>query len=102
MQWLRYLIIHQRNSFGLKNLIKNIARISFVYFLHSYCNASHVEMRKSPFMLFFNRPLKTYLPSCIDDTPLLDDIARKIKSIDTLKNIREKNLKRSTTNIAYW
>ena len=53
-------------------------------------------------MLFFNRPLKTYLPSCIDDTPLLDDIARKIKSIDTLKNIREKNLKRSTTNIAYW
>ena len=32
-------------------------------FLHSYQNAPYIITQKSSAMLFFNRPLKTYLPS---------------------------------------
>ena len=39
-------------------------------------------------MLFFNRPVKIYIPSCIDNTPLLDEIVRKNQN-EKYKRIKE-------------
>lgn len=38
-------------------------------FIHSYHNAAHAITGISPSMLCFTTPTKTYLSSCIDDTP---------------------------------
>ena len=46
-------------------------------FLHNYRNAPHTTTGISPSMLFFNRPLKTYIPSLTKYTSQFDEEVRK-------------------------
>ena len=56
-------------------------------------------------MLFFNRPIKRYLPNCTDDTPPFDSIVRKSQN-EKYQRIKEysdknRNHRQLTLNIGY-
>ena len=73
----------KNNPLGLQSLIIKIDRMNFVCF---HMVPLHITTRKSPSILFSNRSVKTYVPSCIDHTPLLDGIIQKtqMKTISAL------------------
>ena len=90
-----------KSFYCLLNKLDRIANFNQKYwenercmFFHSYRNALHVVTGKTPSMLYFNTPTKTYLPSCIGDTPQsVNDTIRKNQSEKhkCIKKIQKKN-----------
>lgn len=78
-------------------------QIELCTFLHGYRNAPHVITQISSVMLFFNKPLKTYLPSQKEYWSPLDHIIRKNQNekYERIKEYLNKNhnVKQSTLNI---